>query len=122
MSDISVSPDSLPALDLDSACEFLELTYGEIMTLVPQALVEIRNKFELAGRALDTGDLPSAMRHAHTIKSVAASIGAKSTCLAAEAFEIRAKAQAADNCPQLLQSLGQETTRLAQAINSLFSE
>ena len=110
---------SLPVLDLDGACEFLELTRAEIMVLVPQAMIEIHEKFDQGQDAIKAGEFPDASRHAHTIKSVAASIGAEAVRQAAETLELHAKTATPDNCPQLAQTLGSAIAQLAEAVAAL---
>ncbi|BDQ34465.1 Hpt domain-containing protein [Pseudodesulfovibrio portus] len=110
---------SLPVLDLDGACEFLELTRSEIMVLVPQAMIEIREKFELMRQDIKSDTLGDVHRHAHTIKSVAASIGAQSVRQTAEALEHHATTRTPTDCPRLAQALNQEIASLSQAIAAL---
>ncbi|MBG0790177.1 MAG: Hpt domain-containing protein [Desulfovibrionaceae bacterium] len=109
----------LPVLDLDGACEFLELSRAEIMLLVPQAMIEIRDKFERIHPALRAEAFADAARYAHTIKSVAASIGAEAVRQCAETLELHAKTAAPDNCPQLAEALQGEIARLTQAVAAL---
>jgi len=110
---------SLPVLDLDGACEFLELTRSEIMVLVPQAMIEIRDKSDLMRQAVEAGDLTDVPRLAHTIKRVAASIGAQSVRQAAETLELHAATPTPTDCPRLAQALNREITNLSRAIAAL---
>ncbi len=117
--DHSAPPEGHPVLDLEGACEFLELTRSEIMVLVPQALVEIRDKFDLTRQSLDSNDLVDLTRYAHTIKSVAASIGAHAVRHAAETLERHTLAPDPDDCPRLTETLGNEIDALSRAIADL---
>jgi HPt (histidine-containing phosphotransfer) domain-containing protein len=110
---------SLPVLDLDGACEFLELTRSEIMVLVPQAMIEIREKFELMRQDIKSDALGDVHRHAHTIKSVAASIGAQSVRQTAETIERHATAAAPTDCPRLAETLDREIANLSRVIADL---
>ena len=110
---------SLPVLDLDGACEFLELTRSEIMVLVPQALIEIHDKFDLMHQDIKAEALADVPRYAHTIKSVAASIGAQSVRQASELLELHATTRTPTDCPRLAQALNREIASLSQAIAAL---
>ena len=120
MTHIHTAPTgSLPVLDLNGACEFLELTYEEIMLLLPQAMIEIREKFDQIRRELDSVEQPGVMRHAHTIKSVAGSIGAMTVQRIAEDLERHAKNPVKDHCSELAARLEREIAHLTEAVAAL---
>lgn len=111
--------ESLPVLDLDGACEFLELTHAEIMLLVPQAMIEIHEKIGLIRQEINSTEQPGVMRYAHTIKSVAGSIGAMAVQRIAEDLESHAKTPGKDHCANLTTTLEREIARLTEAVAAL---
>lgn len=109
----------IPVLDLEGACEFLELSRKEIMVLVPEALREIDSKLALVRSGLDSGELPDAGRNAHIIKSVAASIGAQRVSQLAFALETAAQGLDSSLCTSLLSTLEEEAGQLTEAVSRL---
>lgn len=110
---------NMPVLDLEGACEFLELTRSEMMVLVPQAVIEIREKCDLVRLGMGDGELPTVALNAHTIKSVAASIGAASVSRTAESLEMTAKRKERDRCVDLVSTLEHDVVQLFEAVDRL---
>ena len=54
----------------------LELTHDEVMIFLPKAMEEIGSRLNRVRKAVQSGDMEAATRHAHTVKSVAGSVGA----------------------------------------------
>jgi len=112
-------PTGQPVLDLDGACEFLELSRTEIMALVPEAMREIAAQFDTARHTLSSFAYSDLGRAAHTIKSVAASIGAQETVEIALALERAAMKGDNTACPELFSVLETAVERLAGSIAEL---
>jgi signal transduction histidine kinase/CheY-like chemotaxis protein len=110
---------SLPVLDLDLAAVSLEVSRAEVRHLVPNAMVELRLKFGLAESGVRTGTVRETALQAHTIKSVAASIGAEPARRAALGLENAARREDLDLCAVRLEDLRQEMARLERAVAAL---
>nr|WP_321260462.1 Hpt domain-containing protein [uncultured Pseudodesulfovibrio sp.] len=108
-----------PALELDEICEFMELTRDEIMMLVPKAIEEVEYRLDLIRRSVETNALNDIVLHSHTLKSVAASIGARATREVVAALESVAKKGDTDMCVRLIAQLEEEVSRLAAEVAAL---
>lgn len=108
-----------PALELDEICEFLELTRDEIMMLVPKAVEEIEYRLNLIRKSMESGALDEIALHGHTMKSVAASIGARATREVVATLESVAKKGDTDMCVRLIAELEKEVSRLAIEVDAL---
>ncbi len=65
-----------PLLDLNAAGAFQGLSPEEIKALFPTAFLELQKGMRTLGQAMEQGDFKALRRTAHTLKTVAASIGA----------------------------------------------
>ncbi|CCH49001.1 ATP-binding protein [Pseudodesulfovibrio piezophilus] len=83
--------ESTPVLDLEQAASMLDITSEEMEYLLPNAISEVSLKFELAEKGVQAGLLQEVALQAHTLKSVAASIGAEMTRRAAVRLENSAR-------------------------------
>ena len=104
-------------LDLAGACKFLEMSRSELLALIPQAIFEIKGRIDLARKALGGEEYFDLTRNVHTIKSVAASIGAVSVSLAARDVEKAALAKEA--CTAGMSTLEEEFVRLSDEAKKL---
>jgi CheY-like chemotaxis protein len=84
-----------PVLDLGLAAEALGVSRAEVRHLVPNAVVEIRIKLGLAERGVRAATLRETALQAHTLKSVAASIGAEAARRASLRLENAARLEEA---------------------------
>ncbi|BDQ38214.1 hypothetical protein SYK_25740 [Pseudodesulfovibrio nedwellii] len=108
-----------PVLELDEICEFLELTRNEIMMLVPKAVEEVEYRFDLIRKSVRSNDFNEIVLHSHTLKSVAASIGARATREVVSKLESVAKRGDTDMCVRLIGELEEEVSRLAAEVAAL---
>lgn len=91
----------------------------QLMVLLPEAVREINAKMEQLRLSVPASDIPAISLNAHTIKSVAASIGAKAVRLAAECIELAATKRQPEECAELFPALELEIGRLAEAVSDL---
>ncbi|NDV20127.1 hypothetical protein GO013_11950 [Pseudodesulfovibrio sp. JC047] len=115
----SRSKTAYPILELDEICELLELSRDEIMLLAPRALEEIRHRFSAVKKGLQAEAWDDVILHAHTLKSVAASIGARATREVALSIESAAKRADAEACQELVKELDAAVDQLAIEITAL---
>jgi len=111
-------PD-LPVLDLEGACEFLEISMQHLMILLPEALREMDATMAQLRLSVPAGDSADVSRNAHIIKSVAASIGATPASLAAEGVERAALGRSSGSCLKPFAALEAEMKRLDKAVGDL---
>jgi len=106
-------------LDLVTAANHLGVTKTEINHLVPNAMSEIALKFELAERGVEKSVLREVALQSHTLKSVAASIGAEATRRAAVKLENASRRDDGPLSLQRLEELRIEMFRLQKAVKAL---
>jgi len=121
--DVTARPEprqeGAPVLDLVYASTHLGVSRAEILHLIPNAMTEIRVKLDLIRRAVQTNTLREVSLQTHTLKSVAASIGAEATRRASLKLENASRQQESDLCGERLATLENEIDRLETAINAL---
>lgn len=108
-----------PVLDIVAAAGHLGVSKAEIHHLIPNAMREIDNKLGLAERAMRTGTLREVALQTHTLKSVAASIGAEATRQAALKLENAARREELDLGKRRLTTLRDQVNRLENAVSAL---
>lgn len=111
--------EAAPVLDLVAASAHLGVSRAEIMHLVPNAMTEIRLKFELAEKATRTNTLREVALQTHTLKAVADSIGAEATRRAAVKLENAARREDAVLSMERIDLLTREVERLEIAVKAL---
>lgn len=111
--------ESVPVLDLIHASNHLGVSQTEIRHLVPNAMTEIVLKFELAEKGIHSGVLREVALQSHTLKSVAASIGAEATRRAAVKLENASRRDETELSKQRLADLRVEVARLEAAVKAL---
>jgi len=90
-------PGKPPVLDMEAARKSQGLTPDEFAMLFSAARKELRLELDTLARAFEDGDAEQAGRSAHTMKTVAASIGAMA--LSHHARELEARARSAEAMP-----------------------
>lgn len=113
------APDAAPVLDVVAAASHLGVSRAEILHLIPNAMKEIDNKLKLAERAMETKTLREVALQAHTLKSVAASIGAETTRRAALKLENAARREEAELAGKRMAALRSQANRLENAVSAL---
>jgi HPt (histidine-containing phosphotransfer) domain-containing protein len=108
-----------PVLDLGLAAEALGVSRAEVRHLVPNAVAEIRLKLGLAERGVRAATLRETALQAHTLKSVAASIGAEATRRASLRLENAARREDQERSRERLAALRAEVVRLEAAAVAL---
>ncbi len=108
-----------PVLDLGLAVAALGVSRAEVRHLVPNAVAEIRLKLGLAERGVRTATLRETALQAHTLKSVAASIGAEATRRASLRLENAARREDQERSRERLVALRAEVVRLEEAAAAL---
>ncbi len=110
---------TVAVLDLAYACTNLGVSKAEIMHLLPNAMSEISLKLSLTKRAIQTNTLREVSLQTHTLKSVAASIGAEATRRAALKLENASRREESELCRERLETLRKEVSKLEIAVNAL---
>ena len=108
-----------PVLDLGLAAEALGVSRAEVRHLVPNAVAEIRIKLGLAERGVRAATLRETALQAHTLKSVAASIGAEAVRRASLRLENAARREDQERSRERLAALQAEVARLEEAATAL---
>ncbi|ADU61544.1 response regulator receiver [Pseudodesulfovibrio aespoeensis Aspo-2] len=108
-----------PVLDLDMAASLLGVSQAEIRRLLPNAMAEIGHKLGLAKGGVRTAVLRETALQAHTLKSVAASIGAERTRRAALRLENAARREDLERSRERVAELTAEVARLEAAVAAL---
>jgi signal transduction histidine kinase/CheY-like chemotaxis protein/HPt (histidine-containing phosphotransfer) domain-containing protein len=108
-----------PVLDLAAASAELGVSQAEIRHLIPNAMTEITLKLTLAEQGLRKTALREVALQSHTLKSVAASIGAEATRQASLKLENAARREDVERSFERMATLRQEVGRLEMAIKSL---
>jgi signal transduction histidine kinase/response regulator RpfG family c-di-GMP phosphodiesterase len=108
-----------PVLDLGLAAEALGVSRAEVRHLVPNAVAEIRIKLGLAERGVRAATLRETALQAHTLKSVAASIGAEAARRASLRLENAARREDQERSRERLAALQAEVARLEEAATAL---
>lgn len=111
--------EDAPVLDIVAASSLLGVSQMEIRHLVPNAMEEIAVKVGLADRAVRSNTLREVALQAHTLKSVAASIGAESTRQAAVKLENASRRDDIERSHQRMAALRTEVGRLEVAVSTL---
>jgi len=111
--------ENAPVLDLIHASTSLGVSKAEIMHLLPNAMSEIGIKLGLTERAVRSNTLREVTLQTHTLKSVAASIGAEATRRAALKLENASRREEIELTHERLTSLRTEVARLETAVNAL---
>lgn len=106
-------------LDLVAASTQLGVSKTEIMHLLPNAMNEIKIKFDLTERAVRAPSLREVALQTHTLKTVAASIGAEATRRAAIKLENAARREELTLSTERLATLREEFSRLTNAVKAL---
>ena len=106
-------------LDLVHASTLLGVSRAEIRHLVPNAMAEISLKLGLTDRAVRSTTLREVALQTHTLKSVAASIGAEATRVAAIKLENAARREEVELCHERMTTLRNEVSRLETAVSAL---
>lgn len=91
--------EALVRLDRIGGDEFVVEMIELFLEHAPGRIAAVRS-------ALDAGDLPAVRQAAHSLKSTAASLGARVVQATAEAIELHARDGAATPIPPLLEELG----------------
>ncbi|WP_319541197.1 Hpt domain-containing protein [uncultured Pseudodesulfovibrio sp.] len=115
----TTSERTYPVLELDEICDLLELTRDEVMILAPRAMEEVEHRFDSIKEGIESGALEEVALHSHTLKSVAASIGARATRHVVGRLEVAAKSDDLDACIRLAAELEEEISRLAVEVAAL---
>lgn len=105
--------------DADAARETMGLSGEEFALLAGRAVDEIGFRLEAVRQGVRESDLPSVALNSHTIKSVAASLGAEGARQAAETLELCARGGDGEGCPRLLSSMETETGWLLAVLGKL---
>lgn len=108
-----------PVLDLGMAAASLGVSQAEIRHLLPNAMAEIVHKLGLAKGGVRTGSLRETALQAHTLKSVAASIGAERARCAALRLENAARREDLERSRERVAELAAEVARLEAAVATL---
>ncbi|QJB55770.1 ATP-binding protein [Pseudodesulfovibrio sp. zrk46] len=108
-----------PVLDIAKAASQLGVTRSEVAYLLPKAVAEIAHKFELAENGLERSVLREVALQSHTLKSVAASIGAEATRRAAVKLENASRRDDGQLSVQRLEELRRELFHLQKAAKEL---
>lgn len=116
---IKPKQESAPVLDIVHASNQLGVSQTEVKHLVPNAMSEITVKFDLAEKSLGKSVLREVVLQAHTLKSVAASIGAEATRRAAVRLENASRQDDAELSARRLAELNVEIARLQAAVRSM---
>ena len=95
--------DELRALDPDGSAGLLAQIITSYLSDAPELMRQIQ-------AALAQRDLPALTRHAHTLKSTSASLGATRVSELARELETAGKNDAIDQCASVLDALAVETT------------
>lgn len=112
-------PEVAPVLDLVAASTHLGVSRAEVHHLVPHAMEEIGLKLGLADRAVRSNTLREVALQSHTLKSVAASIGAEATRQAALKLENAARREDLERCYERMAALRLQVERLEAAVARL---
>ena len=83
--------DAPSVLDMAAASATLGVPRAEVRRLLPHAMTEIGHKLSLAEQGMDRGELREVTLQAHTLKSVAATVGAEAARRAAMKLENAAR-------------------------------
>lgn len=113
--------ETIPVLDLIAASNDLGVSQAEIRHLVPNAMSEITLKLTLAEKGLRETILREVALQSHTLKSVAASIGAEATRRAALKLENAARREDVERSFERMVTLRTEVGKLEAAIKTLHS-
>lgn len=108
-----------PVLDVGMAAASLGVSQAEIRRLLPNAMAEIGHKLGLARGGVRTGSLRETALQAHTLKSVAASIGAERARCAALRLENAARREDMERSRERVAELAAEVARLEAAVAAL---
>jgi len=103
-------------LDKNAALERIEYDqelYDEICGIfredVPAIIIRLKEAFQ-------AGDLSVATRHAHSIKSAAANIGASDLCEAARRAENDLRSGCIENTPSMMAEIDEKVSLVLQAL------
>lgn len=116
---ISPKQESASVLDIVAASTKLGVSQAEIRHLIPNAMAEITLKLTLAEKGLRNTVLREVALQSHTLKSVAASIGAEATRQAALKLENASRRDDIGRSFERMALLRNEVGRLETAIKSL---
>ena len=101
-----------PVFDPVSASEAMGLTPEEFALLLPKASKEIKSRLGGIRQGLERGDLKALALNSHTLKSVAASLGAEETRNLARLLELCARGGDLKGCAGQLELLEREAAEL----------
>jgi len=107
-------PEAAAVLDLNAAAETLGVSHAEVLRLLPHAMEEIGHKMALAQRGMENGLLREVALQAHTLKSIAATVGAEATRRAALRLENAARKEDSARSGERLDQLRGEVRRLEE--------
>ncbi len=116
------APDALPALpgvDMQGALQRLRGNTAQYRRLLERFAEGHRDTLDTLHSAVARADLESAHRQAHTLKGLAANIGATALAQAAQALEAALKQGTSSEIPALLAQLAGPFTTLSNAIAAL---
>ncbi|MDD3312073.1 ATP-binding protein [Pseudodesulfovibrio sp.] len=108
-------PEAAAVLDMDAAARTLGVSRAEVLHLLPGAMAEIGHKLALAEQGMAGGLLREVTLQAHTLKSVAATVGAEATRQAAIRLENAARKEDSARSGERLDQLRREVRRLEEA-------
>ena len=111
--------ENAPVLDLVAASSELGVSQAEIRHLIPNAMAEIALKLTLAEQGLRQTSLREVALQSHTLKSVAASIGAEATRQAALKLENASRREDVERSFERMTTLRREVDRLETAVKAL---
>ncbi|QGY39216.1 response regulator [Pseudodesulfovibrio cashew] len=115
----TVEPEEAPVLDPAMAAEALGVSFDDVGFLIPKALEEIRVKCRLAGQGVASGALRETALQAHTLKSVAGTIGAERVRRAAIRLENAARREDAELSVRRMDELKAEVDYMERAAEAL---
>jgi len=95
---------------MDGDAEMISDLIDTLMEDTPALMAELKD-------AIEAGEISLVHRHAHSLKSSNAQLGAHAFAAICQELENQAKEGELSNAPQLLQQLQQEQQRVALALN-----
>ncbi|AMK09862.1 MAG: Hpt domain-containing protein [Pseudodesulfovibrio sp.] len=115
----SAPGEGASGFDADAAREDMGLSDEEFALLAGRAREEIAARLEAVRQGFRESDLPGVALNSHTIKSVAASLGAEGVRRVAERLELCAREGDADRCSRHLPSMEGEAGWLLKVLGRL---
>jgi CheY-like chemotaxis protein len=114
-------PDSLPGIDIVTGLQRVGGNRKLFRKLLAEFYLDHGNDIAAIRDALASGDMELAQRLAHTIKGVAATIGAEELHLRAKSLEAAIKGSHDENYPDLIVQLGAVMQPLLQGLSAIAS-